>query len=82
MTIHKDHPSNRPETQSSEKFYRICVKGRLDAERATWFGDLGMTYEAETTILSGSIPDQPALFGVLLKIRDLGLELISVECLF
>ena len=60
--------------------YRIRVKGRLDREREAWFGDLSITTEDDgVTVLAGKIADQPALYGILERIRDLGLELISVE---
>ncbi len=59
--------------------YRISVEGQLDLERAAWFEELEITFVEGKTILTGSIPDQPALFGVLGRIRDLGLELVLVE---
>jgi hypothetical protein len=79
MKLNNHHPSSRQGSQAVDKIYRICVKGRLDPQRAAWFDDLGMDYENGVTVLTGNLPDQPALYGVLLKIRDLGLELVSVE---
>jgi hypothetical protein len=59
--------------------YQIRVKGYLDQERSSWFDGLTITHnEQGETILSGTIVDQAALFGVLLKIRDLGLLLLEV----
>jgi hypothetical protein len=60
--------------------YEIKVAEQLDARWAKWFGDLEIVHspKGETT-LCGVIADQPALFGVLGKIRDLGLTLISVQ---
>ncbi|MBI5304211.1 MAG: SRPBCC family protein [Chloroflexi bacterium] len=54
---------------------------QLDDRRATWFGDLEIVHVAESTgtILRGVMVDQPALFGVIGKIRDLGLTLISIQ---
>jgi hypothetical protein len=46
---------------------------------AIWFEGLQITSEGDQTIISGPLPDQPALHGVLIKIRDLGLCLISVR---
>jgi len=64
--------------------YRIKVRGRLDKSWSDWFD--GMTIESRIdaseepiTTLTGWIPDQSALHGVLNKIRNLGLRLLSVE---
>jgi hypothetical protein len=59
--------------------YRIAVQGELDEEWSDWLSDLVIRVEGGITILSGTVPDQPALHGLLVKIRDLGLPLVSVE---
>jgi len=60
--------------------YVICVKGHLDLFWQTWFDDLVITHEGDgTTLLSGQIRDQAALYGILCKMRDLGLTLLSLE---
>ena len=60
--------------------YEIRVAERLDERWTRWFGDLEIAYsEKGETILRGVMADQPALFGVLGRIRDLGLVLISVQ---
>jgi hypothetical protein len=61
--------------------YEIRVAEYLDERWTKWFGDLEIAYSAESgeTILCGAIADQPALYGVLGKVRDLGLTLISVQ---
>lgn len=60
--------------------YRIRIKGQLDRSWQSWFAPLQIDYEApDTTTLSGTLPDQSALYGVLLKIDRLGVTLISVE---
>ncbi len=61
--------------------YEIHVAEHLDQRWAKWFGELEIQYVAESdeTILRGVMADQPALFGVLGRIRDLGLTLISVQ---
>jgi hypothetical protein len=59
--------------------YRIAVQGELDEEWSDWLSDLVIRVEGGMTILFGTVPDQPALHGLLVKIRDLGLPLISVE---
>lgn len=60
-------------------FYEIRLKGHLDAQWATWFDDLTITLEENgDTLLSGPVADQAALHGLLRKVRDLGMPLISV----
>lgn len=61
--------------------YRIKIKGQLGAEWAEWFGDLTIEQVGEDTLLIASLADQPALHGLLRKIRDLGMTLLSVECI-
>ena len=59
--------------------YEIRLKGHLNARWADWFDGLTLTQESDgTTVLSGSVADQAALHGLLTKVRDLGLPLISV----
>ena len=60
--------------------YEIRLRGRLDARWAAWFDGLGLTHEgAGTTVIHGPVPDQAALHGLLSKVRDLGLPLLSVR---
>ena len=60
--------------------YHICVKGHLDSSWQAWFAPLQIRHEPSgTTILSGQLPDQAALYGVLLKLDRLGIALIAVE---
>lgn len=59
--------------------YEIRLQGHLDTRRATWFEGLTLTNESDgTTLIAGQIVDQAALHGVLQKIRDLALPLLSV----
>ena len=61
-------------------FYEIRIAGHLDAHWADWFDGMSITLEEDgTTLLSGPVPDQPALYGLLRKVRDLGLPLVSVN---
>lgn len=60
--------------------YRLRVDGHLDDHWSAWFGDLTLTRESDgTTSLSGVVSDQAELHGLLMKVRDLGVTLISVE---
>jgi hypothetical protein len=59
--------------------YEIRLKGHLDHRWADRFEDMIFTHESDgTTILSGPVVDQAALHGLLKKVRDLGLTLISI----
>jgi hypothetical protein len=61
--------------------YEIRLKGHLDRRWAAWFDDLNLTHESDgTTIIDGPIADQAALHGLLQKVRDVGLPLVSVIC--
>ena len=58
--------------------YQIRVKGHLGPRWADWFGDMTITpEEGGETLLSGPVVDQAALHGLLRKVRDLGMPLIS-----
>jgi hypothetical protein len=59
--------------------YEITVKGRLGARWAAWFDGLAITTNDDgTTVLRGPVVDQAALHGLLQKLRDLGIPLISL----
>ncbi len=61
-------------------FYRIRVKGHLDETLASWFEDFTITNQNDgDALLTGSLPDQAALQGVLKRISSLGLTLLSVN---
>ncbi len=62
------------------KEYQIRIEGHLGSQWADWFDGFSITLEADgKTLLSGPVPDQPALYGLLRKVRDLGLPLVSVN---
>jgi len=74
-------PSN-PGNQGGPRVYQICVEGCLGEDWAEWFDGLVMTTDGQgRTTLSGPIRDQAALHGLLARLRDLGLPLVSVNCL-
>jgi hypothetical protein len=59
--------------------YEIRVDGALDSRWAAWFEGLEVKTDDSETVISGLLADQAALHGVLTKVRDLGLCLISVR---
>ena len=62
--------------------YEIRLDGHLDDRWAAWFDGLTLTHESDgTTVVHGPIVDQAALHGLLQRVRDLGLPLISVNSL-
>ena len=84
MTDHKRYKvmSNELEpkpTPSQTVIYQIRLKGHLDSEWTVWFEGLTITLEEDgDTILTGPVIDQAALHGLLKKVRDLGMPLVSV----
>lgn len=59
--------------------YEIRVDGRLPARWTVWFDGFTVTTEVDgSTVIRGMVPDQAALHGLLQRVRDLGLRLISV----
>ncbi len=60
--------------------YQIRVKGHLGSQWTDWFGGLTVTLEEDgDTLLTGPVVDQAALHGLLRKVRDLGMSLLSVS---
>jgi hypothetical protein len=61
-------------------WYEVRIKGHLDDRWAAWFGSLTLTLEETgNTLLTGPVVDQAALYGLLKKVRDLGMPLVSVN---
>ena len=62
--------------------YELRVVQHLDDHWAEWFGDMALTRELDgTTTLRGPVADQAALHGLLIKVRDIGMTLISVRAI-
>ena len=70
-----------PKTEPGELLvYQIRLKGHLGCQWTEWFEGLTLTLEDnDETLLTGSVVDQAALFGLLRKVRDLGIPLLSVN---
>jgi hypothetical protein len=68
------------EDRNDQELYEIRIKGHLDDRWADWFEGLSITRaDNGETLLRGPLNDQAALHGVLRKVRDLGLPLLSVN---
>lgn len=68
------------EKHNQHQCYEIRLKGHLDDRWAEWFEGLTITLEEDgDTLLTGPVIDQAALHGLLKKVRDLGLSLVSVS---
>lgn len=73
-----EQQSNPEEHQRT--VYQFRIKGHLGPQWADWFEGLTISLEEDgNTILSGTVVDQSALHGILKKIRDLGMPLLSVN---
>jgi hypothetical protein len=67
---HRDEPT----------IYRIRVDGHIDARRAEALGNLSVVHEQEgVTTLVGPVADQAALYGIIVRLRDMGLKLLDVQ---
>ena len=62
----------------NDTVYKIHVRGMLDEKWAAFFAPFALTYEEDDTMLTGVIHDQAELLGILIKIRDSGLSLVSL----
>ena len=68
--------------KSQNKVYQIRIQGHLGCQWSDWFEGLTLTLEEDgDTLLTGPVVDQAALHGLLRKVRDLGMPLVSVNCI-
>ena len=74
-----DHPANQTDP-SQTPVYQIRINGHLDQQWIDWFNGLSITLEEDgDTLLTGPVIDQAALHGLLKKVRDLGMPLVSIR---
>ena len=72
MTGHSDQPD-------PHRWYAIRIQGHLDSRWSAWFDGMEvLTQDDGTTVVRGQVADQAALHGLLARLRDLGLPLVSV----
>ena len=64
---------------AQHRVYQIKVQGRLDESWSSWFNSMTIAAEGDTTTLTGAVVDQAALRGILSRLWDLNLALISVN---
>ncbi len=71
---------SNPIVQNQSPVYEIRIKGHVGSQWTDWFEGLTVTFEDDgDTLLTGPVVDQAALYGLLKKVRDLGLPLVSVN---
>ena len=66
-------------SSDADAVYEIRVKGKLDTSWSDWFHNLMITYQNSETLLTGQVLDQAALLGLLTKLSQLNLTLLSVK---
>jgi hypothetical protein len=66
-------------TPDGSGWYEICLQGRLDRRWAAYFEGMTLTTGDGSTLLEGQVVDQAALHGLLQRLRDLGLPLVSIR---
>jgi hypothetical protein len=75
-----DECRGSPDNRREARRYEIRLTGRLDESWAEWLGGMSLSHTNDgTTVLAGRVVDQAALHGLLQKLRDLGVTLISVN---
>jgi hypothetical protein len=69
------------ENHAEAKIYEIRIKGHLDSRWVNWFEEMTISLEEDgNSLLTGMVVDQAALYGLLKKVRDVGVTLLSVKC--
>jgi len=70
---------SEPKPEPSALLYQIRIKGHLDKQWTDWFEGMTIAQDNDNTLLTGTVVDQAALYGLLKKVRDLGMPLVSVN---
>jgi hypothetical protein len=71
---------NNDNAAGDQSIYKICVEGLLDERWSGYLSDFSISHQPnDISMLVGEVRDQAELFGVLLKIRDLGIRLLEVK---
>ena len=74
--------NNAQDNQEKPMIYKFRIKGHLGRQWTDWFEGMTISQEEpDTTVLVGAVIDQSALHGLLKKVRDLGVTLLSVDCI-
>lgn len=77
-----DQHNPQGEDPDEPRCYQIRLQGQLGEQWAAWFDGLTITHTANgDTLLTGLVADQAALYGLLRKVRDLGLPLLACICM-
>jgi hypothetical protein len=72
-------PAGRPAVPPARAFYKLRISGSIPTDLVRDLEGINLTVEPAETILFGTLPDQSALFGLLVRIHDLGLQLLEVR---
>lgn len=78
-TVNDGSPDDARKVNVEPMVYQICVRGRLTARLAAAMEGMTMQAGAVDTVFTGEVRDQSELYGLLNRLRDLGLELISAQ---
>lgn len=80
VTADDRSPGTQPAAETPIPQYEIRIKGHLGPRWSAWFDGLTLTTEADgTTVIAGPVADQAALHGVLQRLRDVGVHLVSLH---
>ena len=73
-------PNHASSSHDQPQQYRITIQGHLHPRWSEWFENLTISQQPDgTTTLSGPVADQAALYGLILKLRDMGLPLLALQ---